>query len=196
MKQKEYIALLHPIGQINSFRIDFESEIEPKEIYQKLILEGYRIYQFIQEEFKYIMEENELAESGIEFHSLEREKKTWFGLSKNKVSDLLIFPKNGFFYPYQYGHYFYVFTKHKLEGKEFEKWLNDKFPKRFSDFDETYAGFNKDQVELMNRDDFLLITNHDYQKEFGLIGESEVIEKLLMKFRQMNLESYEEIQIN
>lgn len=196
MKPKRYIILFHPIGKEESVRIDFESDKTETEFYEKLKIEDYEIYQFIQEEFKYNMEESELEEEKIEFLSLKREKKTWFGFSKKVVSDLLILPKKEFYYPYQYGHYFYLFTKRKINKNNFENWLNLYFPERFSDFDETYAGLNKDQLELMDEDDYLVITNYDYQKEFGLIGNSKIIENLTEKLRKLNLKSFEEIKFN
>lgn len=193
MKFKRYIILFHPIGKEKSVRIDFESDKPATDFYEKLKIEGYKMYQFIQADFKYNMKESELEEKEIEYLPLEREKKVWFGFSKKMVSDLFISPKKGFFYPYQFGHYFYLFTKKKINKNDFENWLNLYFPKRFADFDKTYAGLKKEQLELMNEDDYFIITSHDSQKEFGLIGKNGLIEKLIEKLRHLNLKSFEEI---
>lgn len=196
MKPKRFIVLLHTIKKKRSVRIDFESNKIETDFYEELKMEGYQIYQFIQEEFKYNMEESELTENEIEFEVLKREKKTWFGLSKEIVTDLLIYPNEEFFYPYQYGHYFYLYTKKKVNISKFEKWMHSNFPYKFGDFDDTYAGLKKEEIELMNEGDYLLITNHDYQKEFGLIGNDYVIEALIERFRRLNLKSFEEIKYN
>lgn len=196
MKTKRFILLFHPTGKEKSIRIDFESDKPVTDFYEQLKIDGYEIYQFIQDDFKYNMEELELEEKKIEFGKLKREKKTWFGLSKEMVSDLLIYPKKDFFYPYQYGHYFYLYTKRKIEILEFETWLNSTFPYRFDDFDETHAGKNKSEIELMNNDDYLLVTNYDYQKEFGLVGNYRIIKELIEKLRMLKLKSFEEEKFN
>ena len=196
MKSKRFIILFHPIGNEKSVRIDFESENIETDIYEDLKIDNYEIYQFIQEEFKYNMEESELQKKGIKFESFKREKKTWFGLSKKIVSDLLIFPQKDFFYPYQYGHYFYLFTKSEVNRNEFEGWMNSKFPEKFADFDETYAGLNKAEIKLLNENDYLIITNHDYQSEFGVIGNSQIIAKLIERLKKLNLNSFEEEKLN
>ena len=36
----------------------------------------------------------------------------------------------------------------------------------------------------MNQDDYVLITNHDYQKEFGVAGESKTIDKLIERLTE------------
>jgi len=177
---KKICALLHPIENSETIRIDFQTELSETDIYEKLKLSDYGIYQFIENDFLYNMEQPELDAENIEYYKLKREKKTWFGLSKKLVTDLLIKPKNGFYYPYEYGHYFYLFTKHKINPTEFEKWINNAFPNRFADFDETYAiGFDNN-FELLNADDYILITNHDYQRDFG-ISANEVISNKLLK---------------
>ena len=196
MNPKRFIILFHPIGKGKSTRVDFESIRKATELYEELKIEGYEIYQFIQDEFKYNMEESELEKHQIKFESLEREKKTWFGFSSKIVSDLLIHPQKGFFYPYQYGHYFYLYSKRKINILEFEAWLNSKFPYRFGDFDETHAGINKNEIELINEDDYLIITNHDYQEEFGLVGNYKIIEVLIKQLKGLNLQSFKEEEYN
>lgn len=191
-----FVILLHPIKNEESVRIDFESDMLETEIYEELKIEGYQIYQFIQEDFKYNMEEYELVDKEIQFFSLKREKITWFGFSRKMMTDLLIPPQKTFFYPYQYGHYFYLFTKNNIEKNDFENWLDLHFPDRFLDFDDAYAGLRKDQIELINEDDYLLITNHSYQKEFGLIGNDRILEKLTEKLLELNIESFEKTKFN
>lgn len=186
MDSKKYSILLHSIGHENPVSIECEAEIEPEEFYKQLVLEGYSIYQFLQEEYKVFMSEEELKSSGVAFFELEREKNKWLGLTKRNVSDLLIHTKNEFFYPYLYGHYLYLFTKNEISGKEFENWLDGCFPQRFADFDKTYSlGLNHD-VQLMHKDDFLLITNHDSQREFALIGNHHTVLKLIERIQRMN----------
>ena len=136
------------------------------------------------------MEPSELEENDVKFKFLKREKKTWFGLSKKMVSDLLIYPKNGFYYPYQYGHYFYLYTKHDVKDLEFENWLNAQFPDRYGDFDETHAGINTKYVQLLNADDYLIVTNHDFQEEFGITGSININQQILKKLKDLNLSEY------
>ena len=84
----------------------------------------------------------------------------------------------------------YIFTKKEINQSDLEKWLNKEFSNRFADIDETFAGFNSEFLNLMNEDDYLIATNHDYQNEFGLTGNVEIIEQVVSRFNEMNLEEY------
>ncbi|MFK7971735.1 MAG: hypothetical protein AB8F95_15320, partial [Bacteroidia bacterium] len=138
------------------------------------------------------MSEFELGKLQVPYFSFEREKKTWFGLSRKTVSDLLILPNEGFFYPYTYGHYFYLYTKQKIEKAAFENWIHSTFPNKYADFDYTYAGLNKGEIELMHKDDYLIITNHDFQDGFGVIGGSQILNTLIERLRRMELKAFDE----
>jgi hypothetical protein len=173
-------ALLHPIEKKETIRIDFQTELLETNIYEKLKLPEYGIYQFIENDFLYNMEQSELDAEQIKYYELKREKRNWFGLSKKTATDLLIKPKNGFYYPYQYGHYFYLFTKHKVNPTEFEKWINQMFPSRFADFDEGFIMGTDKNFSLLNKDDYILITHHDYQRDFGITA-NEIITNELLK---------------
>lgn len=178
---KHFIALFHRLSSNESTRIDFDSDMDETAVYEILKLEEYKLYQFIEHDFLYNMEIPELDKEGIQYDKLEREKKTWFGLWRTKVNDILIHKNQDFYYPYQYGHYFYLFTKHDLKKGQFEKWLNENFPNRFADFDELVGYGKTNNLNLLNPDDYVLITNHDYQKEFGIAGNIEVIERLIVR---------------
>ena len=91
---KKFCTLLHPIEKNETIRIDFQTELSETDIYEKLKLSDYGIYQFIENDFQYNMEQSELDAENIEYHELKREKKTWFGFSKKTITDLLIKPKN------------------------------------------------------------------------------------------------------
>ena len=188
---KQFILLLHPLSTNEKVRIDFKSEKPASEIIELTKLNGYKIYQYIQSDYTYNMPIADLELENIGFKKLYREKKTWFGLSKKTVTDLLIEEQNGFYYPYGYGHYLYLFTKQSIDQSEFENWLNKEFPSRFGDIDETFAGFNSEFLNLMNEDDYVIATNHDYQEEFGLAGKAEIIEQIISKFNELNLAEYE-----
>ena len=177
---RNIIALLHPIEKKETIRIDFQTELLETDIYEKLKLPEYGIYQFIENDFLYNMEQSELDAEQIKYYELKREKKTWFGLSKKTITDLLIQPKNKFYYPYQYGHYFYLFTKHKVNPTEFQEWINIMFPCKFADFDDTLFMGTNENFEFLNKDDYFLITHHDYQRDFG-ISANEIITNELLK---------------
>ena len=177
---RNIIALLHPIEKKETIRIDFQTELLETDIYEKLKLPEYGIYQFIENDFLYNMEQSELDAEQIKYYELKREKKTWFGLSKKTVTDLLIQTKNKFYYPYQYGHYFYLFTKHKVNPAEFQEWINIMFPSKFADFDDTLFMGTNENFEFLNKDDYFLITHHDYQRDFG-ISANEIITNELLK---------------
>lgn len=107
MKTEElnFIVLLHSIGETKKFRVDFKSDKPASDYYEHLKLDGYKIYQYIQDEYQYVMESSELENNQVKFKLLQGEKRTWLGLSKRTVSDLFIYPKNGFYYPYRYSPY-------------------------------------------------------------------------------------------
>jgi hypothetical protein len=188
--------LFHSIKTEESVQVIFLSPELETNIYETLQLNDYKIYQFIDYEFKYNMNESELNEKDIDFVSLEREKKIWFGLYRKKVADLLILPNDGFFYPYQFGHYLYLFTQRAVEKAEFEDWINSEFLNRFVDFDDTYAGLNKQDIQLMNENDYLIITNYDYQKEFGVIANNKVIEQLISKLKSSDINLSDDKYVN
>ncbi|MER2996652.1 hypothetical protein [Pontibacter populi] len=191
MKKKHYIALFHPVGEEVKTRIDFDSEIEETLVYELLKLDGYSIYQFILPDYQYVMSFDELSELGVKFKLFKKERKTWFGLSKKIEQELLIYPKDGFFYPYQYGSYFYLFSREEIKESDFIRWIEEQFPKRWVDFDDTLAGLNSKTIKLLHQSDYILVTNHDYQKEFGVVGSKEVCATLTAKLRQGAFESFE-----
>ena len=191
IKMKQFILLFHPLSTTEEVRIDFKSEKPASDFIELTKLDGYNVYQYIQSDYSYNMPIEELELENIGFKKLYREKKTWFGLSKKTVTDLLIEPKTGFYYPYGYGNYLYIFTKKEIKQSEFEKWLNKEFPSRFADIDETFAGFNSEFLNLMNEDDYLIATNHDYQEQFGVSGKADIIDKIISKFEKANLNEFE-----
>jgi hypothetical protein len=193
-KQLNFIALLHSLGVTEKIRVDFKSDKPASDFYEHLKLDGYKIYQYIQDDYQYNMEPSELESNRVKFKLLQREKKIWFGLSKKMVSDLLIYPKNGFYYPYQYGHYFYLYSKHAVNELEFENWLNTQFPNRFVDFDVTHAGLNTKSIQLLNDNDYLIVTNHDCQEEFGITGSTNINQQILKKLKNLNLKDYDEVE--
>ncbi|WP_240642375.1 metallophosphoesterase family protein [Nonlabens xiamenensis] len=190
-KMKQFILLFQPFSKGGVVQIDFKSEKPASDFIEFTKLDGYNVYQYIQSDFTYNMSIAELESENIGFKKLYREKKTWFGLSKKTVIDLLIEQQNGFYYPYGFGNYLYLFSKQKINQSEFEKWLNKEFPSRFGDIDGTFAGFNSELSNLMNEDDYLIATNHDYQEHFGLTGKAEIIEQIILKFNDLNLAEYE-----
>ena len=186
---KNFIALFHQLGSNKSFRIEFKSDIEEADVLNVVKLDEYKLYQLIHHDFLYNMEPSELDLEGIKYDRLYREKTSWFGLKRKPVSDILIHPHKDFLYPYQYGHYFYYYTKHKLEANQFKEWLNDEFPKRFDHFDEL-LGYNDNDLTLIYPDDYVLVTNHDYQKEFGIAASEEIVTNLIKQLnKQFTLKS-------
>ncbi len=174
-------VLLHPIEKTESVRIDFETELNETDVYESLKLVDYKIYQFIQNDYLYKMKMNELDSENIKYHKFKREKTTWFGLFKKSVTDILIHPKSGFYYPYDFGHYFYLFTKHKININDFENWLNLHFSNPFADFDKCWGIGVSKGFKLLNKDDYFLITNHDLQSDIGITASEIVADKLLEK---------------
>ncbi len=190
-KMKQFILLFHPLSTSEEIRIDFKSEKPASDFIELTKLDEYKVYQYILSDYTHNMPIAELESENIGFKKLHREKKTLFGLSKKTVVDLFIEQQNGFYYPYNYGNYLYLITKRKINQSEFEKWLKKEFPNRFADIDETFAGFNSEFLNLINEDDYVIATNHDYQEQFGLTGKAEIIEQIISKFNDLNLEEYE-----
>ena len=104
---------------------------------------------------------------------------------------MLIYPKERFYYPYQYGGYFYLFSKRIISKDEFINWINDQFPNRFSDFDNTYGGLNYKTIKLLNESDYVLVTNHDYQSEFGVTADRKIINVLLDRLNQQDFGAFD-----
>ncbi len=187
-----HIVLIHVHGQQDKYRLDFKTEIPITDIYERLKPKGYKIFQLILDDNLYVMPQSELIKHEIEFDKLVRIKKTWFGFGRKTVTDILIYPQADFYYPYEFGTYTYLFSKQDYSKEQFSDWLSKQFPKGWSDLDDTYAGLNTETVEMLNAQDFLLITNHDYQTEFGIIGNKSIIENILNTFRKMDLTEYKE----
>jgi len=183
----QFIIHFHSLKTNEKTRIDFKSEKPSSDFIEMAKLKGYCIYQYIQNDYTYNMSIPDLKNENVEFEILQREKKTWFGLSKKIITDFLIKPKKDFYYPYQYGHYLYIFTKKEIDKTEFENWLNKEFPNRFGDIDETFTDFDK----LLNKDDFLIATNHDYQYQFGVIGKRDLIERIISNYKTEKLKDFE-----
>lgn len=184
----QYILEFHNLGLNQKIRMDFSSEHKPTEFFELAKLNGYQIYQYIQGENTYAMSIYNLNIQNIEFEELYRTKKnTLFGSHKDTITDLLILPKNDFFYPYEFGSYLYLFTKKQVNKADFENWLNKEFPSRFGDIDESFDGFEN----LMNEDDYVLVTNYDLQHQFGVIGNENTINLIISKFEKAGLDEFE-----
>lgn len=186
-KMTQFILQIQSLGSKIITRIDFKSEKPATEFIELTKLDGYGMYQYIQSGNTYVMTEEKLEYENIQFEKLYREKKTWFGLSKKTVTDLLILPNQEFYYPYEFGSYLYLFTKQKSTKIEIENWLNKEFPKRFGHIDETFSGFKN----LMNEDDYLIATNHDLQNQFGVIGNKNIVDQIITKFKNAELNEFE-----
>ncbi|MEX2477944.1 MAG: hypothetical protein WD357_05875 [Gracilimonas sp.] len=191
-RSDQYIIHFHPVGEIEHYRLDFQSSSSASEILESLKLENYQLYQLILSENRCVMSTAELNSQNIKYDLVTREKKTWFGLLSKTVQDLLIYPNNSFYYPYDFGNYLYLYTRRLISKTEFNDWLLDQFPNGSEDLDRMYAGHNEETINLLNSDDYLIITNHDYQKEFGINAEKAIIDKLKDKFREMRLSGFEE----
>lgn len=191
MRNQHYIALIHPIEEEVKKRIDFNSEIKTQDIFEFLKLQDYKIYQYILSDYQYVMPLNELKERYITFDTFEKEVSTWFGLGKKVEKELLIYPKDGFYYPYGFGSYFYLYSKKDIQRDEFIEWMDDQFPNRFSDFDDTHAGINWDSIKLLHQSDYILVTNNDYQNEFGITAKKEICNLLKDRFEKANFEDME-----
>ena len=167
--------------------MDFNSEKPATEFIELTKLDGYKMYQYIQSGNNYVMTAEELETKNIKFEKLFREVKTWFGLSKKNVTDFLIMPNRDFYYPHQFGSYLYIFTKENRTKTDFENWLNKEFPSRFGHIDETFSGLQN----LMDKDDYLIATNHDLQHQFGVIGKKSIVDQIISKFKNANLSEFE-----
>ena len=167
--------------------MDFKSENPATEYIGLTKLDDYKMYQYIQGGNNYVMTAKELETKNIRFDKLFREEKKWFGLSKKKVIDFLILPNKNFYYPHEFGSYLYIFTKEDRTKTDFENWLNEEFPSRFGDIDETFSRFNN----LMNENDYLIATNHDLQNQFGVIGKKSIVDQIISKFKDANLNGLE-----
>jgi len=148
-----------------------------------------KIYQYIQSDYSFTMSIEELEKKNISFIKLEREVNTWFGLFKKKVTDLLIEPNEGFYYPHSHGYYLYIFTKHKINKTEFLDWLNKNYLTK--DIDESFTEINSENTDLINKDDYLLVTNHDLQQHFGIYGNENIINQIISKLNKLNLTGFE-----
>ena len=91
---KQFILLFHPLRKNEEVRIDFKSEKPASDFIELTKLNGYKVLQYIQSDFTYNMPITELESKNIGFKKLYREKKTWLGLSKKTVTDLLIEVQN------------------------------------------------------------------------------------------------------
>jgi hypothetical protein len=178
---KKYTAIFNKLSENSYYDISFESNKEETDIYEFLKLDGYKLYQFIDHDFLYNMNTDELDKKGIIYSKILRVKKTWFGLIKKNIYDILIHPCQDFFYPYQYGHYFYLYTKKVLQVNDFKIWIDKNFVNRFADFDELVGSKKTNNLKLLNDDDYILITNHDYQTQFGIASKNKITESLVQK---------------
>ena len=86
-----------------------------------------------------------------------------------------------------------LYSKNTYSIEEIDKWLKEQFPLHWTDLDDTHAGSNSETLELIDSDDYLIVTNHDYQTEFGITGRKNIIEILKSKFKDLGLKNYEEI---
>lgn len=179
------------MGEELKTRVDFDIEMPPTSIFNELWLEGYKLYQFICHESQYILPIEKLREMSSSFEVFEKEKSTWFGLSSEMQQELLIYPESGFYYPYSFGSYFYLFSKENIKGEEFINWINQQFPNRFSDFNDTHAGINSDSIKLLHGSDYILVTNYDFQNEFGVTARKEICESLIEKLKSANFKDFQ-----
>ena len=183
----QFILQFKSLGSKIITRMDFNSEKPATEFIELTKLDGYKMYQYIQSGNNYVMTAEELETKNIKFEKLFREVKTWFGLSKKNVTDFLIMPNRDFYYPHQFGSYLYIFTKENRTKTDFENWLNKEFPSRFGHIDETFSGLQN----LMDKDDYLIATNHDLQHQFGVIGKKSIVDQIISKFKNANLSEFE-----
>ena len=167
--------------------MDFKSSNPATDFIDLSKLEGYLMYQYIQGDNTYVMPMEKLERESVEFERLYREKKTWFGFSKKTVTDLLISPNQEFYYPHEFGNYLYLFSKYRRTKSEIENWLDKEFPSRFGDIDETFIGL----TELLDEEDYLIATNYDLQNQLGLIGKGDIVDIIIEKFRNENLNEFE-----
>jgi len=193
LREIDYILHLHSIGNSISRRIDFKSDKSTTEFFEELRLQGYFLYQYITSDFTYNMDTKELDDLNIEYVTYEFQKRTWFGFGRKTVYDLLILPKDKFYYPYQFGNYFYLLTKDKISADSFINWLNNQFPNKFSDFNDYIGGDTTDSKELLNKSDIIIITLHDYQEELAITAHKVIVDELYHKIQSMELEKFDTI---
>jgi len=192
-ERKSHIALFHTLRHKEKSRVDYGTESLAEDIFEALRIDGYYIYQLILCDNTYVMPVESLIEMDVDFGKIRRTRKTWFGLSSKNTDDILVFPRTGFYYPYEWGTYTYIYTKNRYSTEQIDIWLKEQFPKHWVDLDCTHAGFNSETLKLIDSSDYLIVTNHDYQTEFGITGNKDTIGKLKSKFRGLDLDKYEEI---
>lgn len=191
MKKIEYIVMLHDLEKNNSLRIDFDSKKKPNNVIKGLRLKNYKLCQFIQNEYLVEISENELTEKKIRFDILPRTKRTWFGLSKKEVNDILIVQTNEFMYPYIYGHFVYYFSKHEIGKPEMQSWLSEITPNLFGGLDDIYSAMNNYSTKLINNDDYVIVTNHDHQNQFGISAISNILELIRVNIEGLEVDHIE-----
>lgn len=69
--------------------------------------------------------------------------------------------------------------------------MEKQFSKRWADFDDALAGVNSNSIHLLNKTAYILITNHDYQKELGLVASQERSVELIAKLKQAGFDNFE-----
>ncbi|MCL6219571.1 hypothetical protein [Zunongwangia pacifica] len=183
----EFIVLFQKLGIAGFAQLEFESDLPEENFIQLVMLDGYYMYQYIQAGNTYVMPISKLKENQINFEQLYRIEKTWFGFATRTVRDLLIMPNQNFYYPHEFGSYLYIFTKQLRSKAEIEIWLDNEFSNRYADINEEFTGFKN----LMNPEDYLIATNHDLQHQFGVIGEDDKIAKIITKFKNTSLKSFD-----
>lgn len=189
LSKQHYIILIHPIEDELKTRVDFDTELGEEALYDYLKLEGYKVYQFIRSDFHYLMSNDELKALNVKFATFDKKVKTWFGLDSKIEQDLLIYPKEGFYYPYQYGWYLYLYSKADIGSDEFINWLNEQMPYTNKDFDNSYAGLNYKTLKPLHDDDYILVTSHDYQRDFGITASKEITKKLVDRIKEADFEA-------
>tara|TARA_Y100000815_G_scaffold271531_1_gene298300 strand:- start:824 stop:1414 length:591 start_codon:yes stop_codon:yes gene_type:complete len=187
----EYIFQFHRLGTKSKTRADFNSDYSAEKLIELLKIDGYKIYQFILNDFAHTMKIEELKEKKIPFSTFQKNKKTWFGFSSKIVHDILIKPSDGFFYPYQFGNYLYLFTKAEISEDQFINWYNHEFPNGYKDLDYTFAGFNSENLNLINEKDYLIISCHDYQEQLGFSANKSIISQIIEKLSTLKLSEFE-----
>ena len=189
---KEFILLFHPLGSNETIQVSFRSKEPAVDFIELSKLEGYNMYQYILGDFTYNMPVEDLMKDEIRFTRILREQRSWWGLYKRKVTDILIEPRIGFYYPYEFGNYLYWFTKQEaVIESELLDWLNKQFPDRSTNIDDTFAGFNSHRLQMLHEDDYLIATDHDHQQQFGVAGRNEIINAILSRFKSSDLTEFE-----
>ncbi|GAW88818.1 hypothetical protein FPS14_contig00011-0006 [Flavobacterium psychrophilum] len=57
--------------------------------------------------------------------------------------------------------------------------------------DESFTEIKSEFEDLMKKDDYLLVTNHDLQQHFGICGNENIINQITSKFNKLNLNEFE-----